>query len=120
MCGQSTILSTGDTEECSCGSNFSLNNDYFRTKENWEEYEYFQKWEDESCGNYVGFLLKTNGKNIIVSREYAGEAGLYNLTICNPGITSGSDPFGEHPELWKNRITVLNLNQVKQIVKILS
>jgi len=81
-----------------------------------EDY-YFAGWHDESCGNYVGYLLKTQDFNIIVSRMAAGKSGLYSLTKVDPGVTSGGDPFGEHPERYANRIENLSLAQVAETVR---
>lgn len=76
-----------------------------------EEY-YFEKWKDESCGNYVGWILETSDFNIIVSRENPAKAGLYDLSKVESDVNSASDPFGEHPEWYKDRIRHLNIAQV--------
>jgi len=90
---------------------------YPQTKEDLSEDLYFCDWKDESCANYVGYLKKFKNFNIIVSREWAGKAGLYELTKVLPTINSGSDPFGAHPGWWKDKINNLSLDQVRVIIE---
>ena len=111
-----TILSRGDELKCKCGD-ICWEYQVF-TKDEWDEYLYFDNWEDDSCGNYVGYLLRLRTYNIIVNRNSCGSAELFDITIVNRNVRSNSDPFGERPELWRNRQEKLKLDEIKKIVNI--
>lgn len=89
-----------------------------QTKDELDEDFYFSNWKAEHSGNYVGWLLELADFSIIVSRQWAGRPGEYDLCKVPPGVKSNSDPFGEHPE-WYNefRKEYLSLKTVKEIVK---
>lgn len=119
-CKKETTFSYHEFVICECGCDevftYYSHLDHFMSEDEYQEHLYFKDWEDDSSGNYVGYLLKLKDYNIIVSRESAAKSGLYGLTICSPKIRSNSDSFGEKPELFKNTTRNLNLDSVKKII----
>ena len=88
------------------------------TKRFWEMAEegFFSEksgWEDDSSGNYVGWIKTFEDFNIIISRSRASEAGEYSITKTPEGIMSGSDPLGVHPEWYDEIIGFCDLDTVK-------
>lgn len=117
-CGKETIFSCGEDIICECGNDFAMDICSFKSKDEYDEYLFFKDWKDESCANYVGYLKKMNGFNIIVSRERVDEAGLYDFTKVDSNVQSNSDPFGEYPEIFENKIHNLSLKELARGLKI--
>lgn len=84
------------------------------------EYEYFdlpEEWEDESCANYVAWILRGKKFNIIVDRVYPNIPGLYDVTKVAPNVRSNSDPWGISPEIWNDKVGGLSLKETKKYIK---
>jgi len=111
-----TILSFGDELKCKCGGD-CWEVQHFKTKEDWDKHEFFKNWENESCANYEGYLLKFKKFNIIVSYDYNSKT--YSLTKVDSKVRSNSDPFGKTPEIWKNKVKDIDLDSVKDIINTL-
>jgi len=116
VCNKISFLSRGQEHICKCGEDIFLDTWGFETKDDYDEYRYFSNWQDESCANYVGYLLKLKKFNLIVSRENAAKSGLYNLTKCDSNINSGSDPSGKHPEWFEEISNNIKIKDIKKIV----
>lgn len=125
ICGCKKILKHGDSDrdingklKLDCDCDFS----HFRefTKEEWDEdlyFEYNNLWKDDSGGNYVAWIMKLNDKNIIVNRSYPSNPGLYDIAIVNSNVQSNSYPFGKTPEIFKNHVDNITLDEIKTIIK---
>lgn len=79
------------------------------------EDEYFSNWEDESCGNFVGWRKNYDNFNILVNRENPAIPGFYDLYKVPSNIRSDS-PWNE--EYWRNsKSGYLTLKELKKLVE---
>jgi hypothetical protein len=84
-------------------------------KEFWNNAEdaLFQDWEDESCGNYVGWEKEYKDCTLMVCRSNPDVPGEYSITKAPAGIHTDSDPNGEHPEWFEKTVEWCDLDMVK-------
>jgi len=124
ICECKTVLEHGESDKdengilrLDCGNNCNFSTSHEFTKDEWEEYLYFEHnklWKDDSSGNYVAWKMELKSANIIVNRCSPANAGLYDITKVDSNISSNSDPFGKNPHIWKNKKTNLTLDNIKK------
>jgi len=74
------------------------------------------KFQDDSCANYVGWVLQCQNFALIVSRTHPARAGLYDVVIAPKGWNSASDPWNERPDAFHGLLESAGERRAKTLV----
>lgn len=111
------LINQGEELDCSCGKYCHFDCYKYKTENDFNEELYFIDWRNESCGNYIGWSRIINNNSIIINKDY--QRNIYNMFICESWVRSNSDPFGENPGLFSNKIDNLSLKELQNEIYLL-